>query len=392
MQKKNPGGAPPPPDPADGRMAKLKAFAAAKSRSFSRAMSGLSFSINAGARDYGVYGPDAIELDDLANEAKVPEGVNDVSPEVQQPVHQTVQRRAGQRRAQPAAAQQNRADDRRRQKCLFIVLAILIGGALSGSGIFGVKKLLADKEVIIPGNEADSPDNESNTPDKKADIPPDNEADIPPVDDADTPTDDEEDTPPVKREIVCDPQTLVGVTPQYSKLTETTTGVDGIPNAYGSIRTVKCFAGYELVVSDDSVNHTTCEDTGAYSVVKLQQCTRREKVKKVKTDFDESAKEKAAESREFERIRKEDESSNLTKSSFKITGITLMQFESNPSLKADLVNATQTSFCTATQGVNGFICAPENVIVDVDGPQIPDSEANTPPVKGGPLKKPDVTF
>eukprot|EP01083_Nonionella_stella_P077181 210605_1 len=213
MQKKNPGGAPPPPDPADDRMAKLKAFAAAKSRSFSRAMSGLSFSINAGARDYGVYGPDAIELDDLANEAKVPEGVNDVSPEVQQPVHQTVQRRAGQRRAQPAAAQQNRADDRRRQKCLFIVLAILIGGALSGSGIFGVKKLLADKEakkpssvkeVIIPGNEADFPDNESKTPDKKADIPPDNEADtpdkkadIPPVDGPQIP-DSEANTPPVK--------------------------------------------------------------------------------------------------------------------------------------------------------------------------------------------------
>eukprot|EP01083_Nonionella_stella_P077182 210608_1 len=175
MQKKNPGGAPPPPDPADDRMAKLKAFAAAKSRSFSRAMSGLSFSINAGARDYGVYGPDAIELDDLANEAKVPEGVNDVSPEVQQPVHQTVQRRAGQRRAQPAAAQQNRADDRRRQKCLFIVLAVLIGGALSCSGIFGVAKLLTGKGAMKPssssGKGADIPDNGPDISGKGADIP-----------------------------------------------------------------------------------------------------------------------------------------------------------------------------------------------------------------------------
>eukprot|EP01083_Nonionella_stella_P180511 643969_1 len=57
-----------------------------------------------------------------------------------------------------------------------------------------------------------------------------------------------------------------------------------------------------------------------------------------------------------ETVAPSSESSNLIKSSFKITGIQLTDVESNTSLKADIVNATQTSFCTATQTVDGFSC------------------------------------
>eukprot|EP01083_Nonionella_stella_P035229 96221_1 len=116
----------------DGRLAKLKAFAEDNSRRLSKSLSGL-------------FNNADVHNDD--DDVKIPEGVAGVLPEAQgQPDEPEAQGQPDEPEAQglpvqparPVAAQGNR---RRIGSCgrksLYVLLAIIIGGALFTGGFFG---------------------------------------------------------------------------------------------------------------------------------------------------------------------------------------------------------------------------------------------------------------